>query len=365
MIRPGVSIIVCCHNGARRLRETIKHIALQEVPSYVPWEFILVDNGSTDDSVRVAKATWSEHRSTGEFRIVTEPQLGLSHARQKGFAEARYEYMILCDDDNWFEKNYVANAYDIMIEKPRIGALGGEGRLVFEEKAPDWIRFSNIFAAGPQAPLAGKVEKHRIYGAGAVIRNSAIRRLQDLQFSSLLSDRKGAELSSGGDHELCYALAIAGYEIWYDPRLKFEHYITKERLTWNYFMRYARESSKCFDVLVSYKMIAEGSMTQHFSTLMMAKEFLYTLREFARISFGRLRNDRTTFEGKLLYFRFVIHISKLIAYFQKFKAIRRNHEKILGFKEVCRLAEEKRVREERITPLQVITYVSKLFQQPQ
>jgi glycosyltransferase involved in cell wall biosynthesis len=363
-MKPGVSIIICCHNGERRLRDTIKHIAMQEVPGYIEWEFILVDNGSTDCSVEVARTAWSQYNSSGVFRVTSEPRLGLSHARQTGFAAAKYEVMILCDDDNWLAKDYVLNAYEIMSQNPKIGALGGHGNLLFEELAPDWIRFSHIFAAGKQAESAGPVPKRRIYGAGAVIRNSAIQRLTDLEFVSLLSDRKGAQLTSGGDHELCYALSIAGYEIWYDDRLRFDHYITKERLTWDYFMRYARESSRCFDVLVGYKMIAEGSLTQRFSMLMMAKEFLYTLRQFIKIAFGRIKNDRTTFEGKLLYFRFVIHIYKLMAYFQNYSAIQRNHEKILNFKERCQYAEEMRNRETRALPPSIVTYASKLSQQP-
>ena len=365
MIRPGISVMICCHNGATRLRETVRHIALQDVPSYIDWEFILVDNGSTDCSVEVAQHVWREHQTSGMFRIVEEPKLGLSHARQKGFAEAKYEFIIMCDDDNWLKPNYVKEAYEIMIENPKIGALGGHGKLVFEQDAPDWIRFSNIFAAGQQSKRIGKVDNHRIYGAGAVIRNSAIRKLHDLGFTSLLSDRKGMELSSGGDHELCYALAIAGYDIWYDPRLRFDHYITKERLTWSYFMRYARESSRCFDVLVLYKMIAEGSMTQRFSSLVMAKEFMYTLREFSKIIVGRIKYDRTTFEGKLLYFRFVIHVYKLMAYFKKFGTIRRNHEQVLSFREACRLAEERKRGEKRVEAPIPITFASKLSRQPQ
>src|SRR5687768_7651244 len=109
----GVSIIICCHNGERRLAETIKHIASQIVPSSIPWEFLLVDNNSTDNSISLAKEVWSQFSSSGELRIVKEPALGLSHARKKGFSEAQYEFMIMCDDDNWLAPDYVSNVYSI------------------------------------------------------------------------------------------------------------------------------------------------------------------------------------------------------------------------------------------------------------
>jgi glycosyltransferase involved in cell wall biosynthesis len=355
----GVSIIICCHNGARRLPETIRHIAQQEVPHHIPWEFILVDNRCTDNSVELAREIWSQLSCPAEFKIVAEPIPGLSHARKRGFAAAQYEFMVMCDDDNWLAKDYVALVYEIMTSKPNIGALGGHGHLLFEETPPSWIKLSQIFAAGQQSETSGKVMKHRVYGAGAVIRKSGYQKLKEYGFKSLLTDRKGNELSSGGDYELCYALAIAGYDVWYDSRLKFHHYITKERLTWEYFMRYAHESSKCFDVLVTYKMIVEGSLAQKFSALVIAKDFFYTVRKFFRIIGNRLITSRTSEEGKLLYFRYVIHLHKMVTYCQKFNVIKKNHDEILKFRESCVKGDEMK-RRKYAAPVKV-TYASKLF----
>jgi hypothetical protein len=48
---------------------------------------------------------------------------------------------------------------------------------------------------------------------------------------SLLTDRKGNELTAGGDTEYVMRLIWMGYELHYDERLKFIHFISKERLT--------------------------------------------------------------------------------------------------------------------------------------
>ena len=335
MKRQGVSIIICCHNGALRLPVTIRHIAGQIVPKSIRWEFVLVDNASDDESAKVAEAIWSMHNSAGEFRIVQQPILGLSHARSKGFEEAQYEYVIMCDDDNWLASDYVINAYHLMSENPNIAALGGLGKLVYEISPPRWIEYAGIFAAGPQAPATGKVLSNRLYGAGCVIRSTAYFKLKDIGFVSFLIDRKGLELSSGGDHELCYAFSIMGYDIWYDDRLRFSHFITKDRLTWKYFMRYARESSICFDVLTSYKMVANDVSHYRFSYLVMARDFFFVLRKFLRVLLLRITIDDDSAMGKLLYFKHVILRYKLIAYFRKFSAIVENHKKIIAFKEAC------------------------------
>lgn len=357
----GVSIIICCHNGAARLPETVRHIARQAVPRYVPWEFILVDNASTDQSSAIVESIWNSLDPSGALRIVHEPALGLSHARARGFAEARYEFVILCDDDNWIEESYAATAYEIMMGNARIAALGGIGKLVFEVEPPEWVRYAGIFAAGEQADRPGKVMKNRIYGAGCVIRRSAYLKLRELGFRSLLTDRKGTALTSGGDHELCFALSIMGYDIWYDDRLRFSHFITKDRLTWQYLMRYARESSRCFDVLTSYKMIAADTSTSKFSIITMIRDFFFCLRQFIRVNGRRLVIAPMSVQGRLLYFRHVILRCKLVAYFMEFNAIVRTHEEILKFKDACVEAQGIKGKEPQFAARFRITFFLKLF----
>lgn len=357
-------MIVCCHNGASRLPETVRHIALQNVPSHIPWEFILVDNASSDNSVNVAEAVWEFHNPTNRLRVVNEPDLGLSFARARGFAEARYEYVIMCDDDNWLNPDYVRLAYAIMEDKTRIGALGGLGKIVYEVQPEKWIEQTRIFAAGEQWHCSGRVRSCRVYGAGCVVRKSAYEKLRKVGFKSLLTDRKGSDLSSGGDHELCYALSIMGYSIWYDERLEFRHFITRERLTWDYFIRYAKESTACFDVLTSYKMIALDINSYKFSFLVLARDFVYCLRRFLSVSAQRLFTRQDSVDGKILYFKFVILNRKIQSYFSKFDAMVKNHDEILKFKDACvraRLIEKPRLKQHVLFSI----FSLKLFRQPQ
>ncbi|MEX2234091.1 MAG: glycosyltransferase [Cyclobacteriaceae bacterium] len=330
----GVSIIICCHNGSNRLPETIRHIARQRVPAWVPWELLIVDNGSTDDSAAVARTEWQKHRVDTYMRIVKEPVLGLSYARARGFREARYEYMIMCDDDNWLEEDYVSHVYEILSEKPNIGALGGFGKLVYEIDPPA-VELSYIFAAGEQAPRSGKVMENKVYGAGCVIRHCAYQKLLGSGFKSLLTDRRGTELSSGGDYELCFALAIMGYDIWYDDRLRFTHFVTRERLTWEYYLRYAYESSKCFNVLTSYKMVAANAEITRTPWLVVFRNFLVCSKIFFSINLKRLVASQQCLKQSL-YFRHLLFKYKLMAYFVKFHEIVKTHELILKFQNSCR-----------------------------
>jgi hypothetical protein len=176
-----------------------------------------------------------------------------------------------------------------MSSHANIGALGGNGDLVYETQPPAWVNAFPIYAAGPQSQKSGLVKKNFVYGAGCVIRKSAYELIHKAGFRSLLTDRLGKELSSGGDYELCYALAMAGYDVWYDDRLKFQHYIPAERFTRDYYIRYLRESSKCFEVIEPYKIVCSRSY-RNFKNfyLFMTKIFVYYIRRFLTVSFLKL-----------------------------------------------------------------------------
>ena len=55
-----------------------------------------------------------------------------------------------------------------------------------------------------------------------------------------MSGRKGASLLAGEDTELCFALRASGWRFWYDDALILRHFITKERLQWEYALRLMR-----------------------------------------------------------------------------------------------------------------------------
>lgn len=237
----GVSIIICCYNSAERIAPTLKHIAQQHVPASILWEVIVVNNNSTDDTSSIAWSYWEEYQSPTTMTVVFEPQQGLSFAREAGINAAKYEYIIFCDDDNWLNNNYLQTVFEIFNEHEDVGIIGGWGEAVCEKEPPTW--FLNLhgqyYACSKQYVQSGKV-LHRngvVYGAGMGMRKSVFIRLQQAGFQFSLTDRQGKSTVTGGDIELGLAARIAGYEIWYDERLRFKHFITASRLTWPYFVR--------------------------------------------------------------------------------------------------------------------------------
>ena len=251
----GASVIICCYNSAPRLPETLRHIAAQQVPPHIAWELLIVNNLSSDGTEEIAQAFFRTNPHISGA-VLQEPTPGLSYARQKGFDQARYEYVVLCDDDNWLKEDYLPTAFGIMEADPQIGALGGCGTPVFETgSSPRWFsEYQEYYATGPQHPQSGDITRSRsfVYGAGAVFRLPALQHLQRTGFEHLLTDRKGSSLVTGGDNELGYALVLSGYKIWYDERLQFFHFITARRLHLSYFKKLAKYNAYSQFLLAPY-----------------------------------------------------------------------------------------------------------------
>lgn len=274
----GVSVIVCCYNSANRLPQTLKHLSKQKVPSHVPWEVILVNNASTDETVKVAEKIWAENNPQFVPLIILEqPIPGLVHAKELGLAASNYEYCLFCDDDNWLSEDYVRISFEMMEKEPLVGALGGQGEDCCEICAPKWFHsFKGAYAVGPQAKESGDVSFSRgyVYGAGAVFRKSALFQLREKGFKSLLIGRKGETASSGEDKELCFGLLIIGFRIWYDERLKFKHFIPKERLTEEYAKKILNGFIQASPILTLYKYVINKREKK--LRLLWLKDFIYT-----------------------------------------------------------------------------------------
>lgn len=251
----GVSVVICCYNSSKVIEETLKSIINQKVPEFIPWEVIIVDNASTDNTTETVKSYWQNHNCLAPLKIVKEKNPGLSNARKTGFENAKYEFMILCDDDNRLKENYISRVFDIMSRDKMIGVLGGQSTAEFEILPKNWFYdWQNSFAIGKQSESSGNITSLRgfVWGAAMAVRKNAWNYLLKSGFKSRLSDRKGKTLTAGGDTEICYALRNQGWKIWYDSGLKFTHYITKERINWKYLRKLFRGFGEASAGLDSY-----------------------------------------------------------------------------------------------------------------
>lgn len=266
--RQVISIIVCCYNSAERLPKVLDHLACLSVPQDFSLELIIVNNNSSDSTGTIASHLWNELKSPFPIIVVDEPNPGLMHARRTGMEKASGLYVVFCDDDNWLASNYVELAVQIFHSNPKVGVIGGHGTAVSTSTLPGWFKQEERhYAVGSQASESGVVTKRGyVWGAGMVLKRPVYFDLLESGFKSFCSGRSGESLLAGDDSEICKWHILAGYELWYEQELLFDHFMPEVRLTKSYLdnMKIGFKKSQVFlrvyDKVIRRRSISLGVM---------------------------------------------------------------------------------------------------------
>ena len=92
---PRISVVISTYNRSRALRTALD--ALLSQAGALPYEVIVVDNNSTDDTASVVQSI--AERASGRLRYTFEPRQGLSHGRNTDILLAESPIIALTDDD--------------------------------------------------------------------------------------------------------------------------------------------------------------------------------------------------------------------------------------------------------------------------
>lgn len=102
-----VSVIVPVYNGEEYIGATLDSIINQDFKNF---ELIVIDDGSTDNSLEIIKDKLS--KSTIEYKIIHQENSGVSAARNCGISNARGEYLVFVDADDYVTGNHLSELYN-------------------------------------------------------------------------------------------------------------------------------------------------------------------------------------------------------------------------------------------------------------
>lgn len=227
--QPFASVIVCTRNRSSFLREVCQEIVKIEYPRQ-SWELLIVDNGSTDDTLQVAQEVAAMHG--GLARVIQEPQIGLSVARNRGIREAKGDVIAFIDDDAFPDPLWLASLVEALGE-PAVMCAGGPVDPMFQGDTsfPDWfsgrfLPYLTVFDRGP-VPVELRFNEYP-RGANIAYQRGVFERYG--LFSPYLG-RKGAKLLSCEETEHCLRIERSGGRTLYVPQARVRHLTVAERIT--------------------------------------------------------------------------------------------------------------------------------------
>ena len=209
--KPQLSLVICTRNRANKLPACLE--AVQKIVTNVPWELVLVDNGSTDDTSTILAAFAS--RLEASTRIVSEPARGLNCARNAGWRAARGEFIGFTDDDCYVAVDYFDRLLDLFRE-PQVGFGGGKVTLFDPNDHPGAIQLApERFTVPPRSFIPGGL----FHGANMAFRRSVLEQIGG--FDPELGAGRGYYF---GDVDALVRASFAGWTAVYEPRLAVAHH---------------------------------------------------------------------------------------------------------------------------------------------
>lgn len=246
-----VTVVICTRNRAQQLASVLDSACKLIIPAGINWEFIVVDNGSTDNTATVV-AKYSDRLP---IRCVREEKAGLSNARNLGVKEAMGDYICWTDDDVVIDSNWLSAYFAAFKRHPEAAVFGGRVIPFLEKPTPAWFEKAKY-----EWPLSSLLA-YRDFGDNAIRltfegdlvpwgANFAIRAKEQKKY--LYNPQLGVSPHHkrvGEETDVIYSVFKEGGSGWWVPDSKVAHIIPTKRQTLQYLYHYSYLGGETFGYL--------------------------------------------------------------------------------------------------------------------
>jgi len=238
-LHQGIEVCICTHNRIDYLKRCLEAL----MPQLVPGVSLLtvVDNNSSDGTQEYVLSIAGENKL---IRYVSESQQGLSHARNRGWKEASYEWVFYLDDDCLPPAGIIDAALQLIDKYKSFDAIGGPITPIFTDTVPDWLPAGFGHFNMPYLKVT-TIDTGFIRGGCLMVKRVVLENLGG--FNPELGVR-GKELHYGEEIELQVKMRREGFTIGYAPSLHTDHFVRTDKLSMSWVLRseYARRRDKMF-----------------------------------------------------------------------------------------------------------------------
>lgn len=205
---PPVTVLVAAYNEAAAIRDTLASLAAQTYPGLV--EILVLNDGSTDDTVALARAAASElsFPASVSVQVLDYPvNAGKAAVLNRGLKAASHDLIVTLDGDSWVRHDGLAQIVERMATDPaNTRAIAGavmvrNSRVNFLTRAQEWDYFHGIAA----------VKRMQSMYHGTLVAQGAF----SLYDRKALEEVGGFPECVGEDIVVSWALLKAGHRIGY------------------------------------------------------------------------------------------------------------------------------------------------------
>jgi len=197
-VRPLVSFVVPVRNDVDRLQRCLASIVRNEYPRALI-ELIVVDNDSTDGSVRAA-------RDYGAV-IVKASGDSVAALRNKGARAALGSILAFVDSDHEIDRNWIETAVDVLAD----AGVAATGSAYLTQPCANWVQ-QQYDGLRPR-PIS-REDVHWLGSGNFAVKRAAFERVGGFN----------ASLTACEDVDLCNRLRLAGHRIVAEPELRSVHF---------------------------------------------------------------------------------------------------------------------------------------------
>ena len=150
------SVIIPLYNKAPYVSKAIESVLSQ---TYRDFELVVVDDGSTDDSLSIARTALE--RCELPYQLIHQDNAGVSTARNNGVAASHGDYLCFLDADDWWASSFLEKMNGLIRDYPDAGIYGtnyyyvknGRQSVCVTTADTGYINYCRVYAEKLQMPL--------------------------------------------------------------------------------------------------------------------------------------------------------------------------------------------------------------------
>lgn len=129
-----VSIITASYNYEDYIKETIESVINQ---TFQDWEMIIVNDGSTDNSVNLIKEYYQKDSRIKLYQHKNGINKGLAETLQLGISKANSEWLAFLESDDTIEPDYLERKFEIAKKYPKVDFIFNDVNMFGDKEAID------------------------------------------------------------------------------------------------------------------------------------------------------------------------------------------------------------------------------------